>query len=57
MVGADPVGFAYCLPDAGEGLIVTTTDQDYLRSVNINATTQAFMRNVITRLAHAPLCN
>ena len=48
------LGWSWCLPAAGAGQIVHTTDQDFIRSAT--AEDMNFMRNVIRRLAFASTC-
>lgn len=46
------IGFSHCL-GGGQGLVVTTTDQDWMQTSRLDNNGRAFVRNIISRLAHA----
>ncbi|MCA9657453.1 MAG: hypothetical protein KC486_03865, partial [Myxococcales bacterium] len=54
--GASDIAFSYCPPDPAVGVIVTTTDQDFIRSANINAATKQLMENMFNRVARPQAC-
>ncbi len=51
-----PVGFAFCGSSAGRGLLLTTTDQDWVRQSTSHAEAPVLMRNFLARLAFADRC-
>jgi hypothetical protein len=53
--GTTPIGWSHCLPGTTDGQLIHTTDQDFIKEST--AEDQAFMRNVIARLAFATACH
>lgn len=53
--GGQEIGWSWCLPGAGNGLIVHTTDQDFIN--NAGSEDLTFMRNVLRRLAFPQSCD
>jgi hypothetical protein len=56
--GSDAIGFAYCLPAPDRGLVAITSDRDWIISSasGFTAAGQAFMTNILARLAFADQC-
>jgi hypothetical protein len=53
--GGVAVGWSWCLPGSGNGQIVQLTDQDTIKSSNVED--GALMHNILTRLAYASSCD
>ena len=54
--GGKDIGFSYCPPDPEVGLVITTTDQDFLRSPNLEPSAVHLIENILNRLARPAAC-